>query len=130
MMKGIMLSRIVLWLAVQFTLTNAMTLRSCTKVTTYQELEEAIHTEVSNIITLCPFELWMKDTIHITRSDISIVCHREEPTDLCTVYGWKRHINVSGTGVTLIGFDFERSTSGAVQVMGETVSFIDCTFKL
>lgn len=85
--------------------------------------------KVSNIFLLCPFKATSSRAININRSHITIVCMKENASDVCQFKSKRRHLNLYGDGVTVIGFDFMDSENGAVNIVGRGSSFIDCTFK-
>ena len=83
----------------------------------------------SNVFLFCPFATTNTQAVGIHRSNISIVCKKENPSDVCEFNGSQRHLNIHGDKVTLVGFDFLNSKNGAVNVIGKGITFIDCTFK-
>lgn len=115
--------------AAYFGTTNVLAIRTCSDVNDFNDLNDAINNVDDNIKLLCPFKNDSKRTIDIVKSDITIVCTKENDNDACQFVGDGRHLNILGDSVTLVGFDFSNSKSGAVQVIGSGASFIDCTFK-
>lgn len=114
-------------LAVQFTNVNA--LRTCSKIDAPIDVINIINEKKNKIVLVCPFNINSSEAIDITRSNVSIVCLKEKASDKCEFTGINRHLNILADSVTLVGFDFNKSKSGAVQVAGSSISFIDCSFK-
>ena len=113
-------------------LSNANELRTCVEINSFSDLETAIQNQNSRIVLTCPFLLEDGDKfLDIERSDVSIVCSRQNANDICEFRSPNAHLNIpeNVTGVKFIGFKFSNSRLGAVHVKGDRVSFIDCSFE-
>ena len=112
-----------------FGITNAVEIRTCSNVKNFNDINNIINEDDDRIKLICPFKFDTDQTINIDKSGITIVCSKENDYDECQFTGKGRHLNILGDSVTLVGFNFNKSKSGAVQVLGSGASFIDCFFK-
>lgn len=120
----------VLMAVIQFPESNSQKVRTCTDIkNSRNDLENFINNSDNNSIKLiCPFTIDSQQSFNIYKSNVSIVCAKENAGDTCLFRGSKRHVNVWGNSVTLIGFDFKNAGNAAVKVAGNSASFIDCSF--
>ncbi len=124
-----MLRSIISSLALIYALSSNVT--AAQKCRDIEKIVNILHSETtSSIFLFCPFVSENAKPIGIHRSDVSIVCMKENSSDVCQFKGLQRQLNILGDGVTLIGFDFMNSKNGAVNVAGKSISFIDCSFQL
>ena len=108
---------------------NVVGIKTCSQVNFLQDIINLTNNEVSRIILLCPFKISSQKSIDIRKSNISIVCFKGTDDDTCEFNGTQRHITVRGDNVSFVGFDFNNSEKGAVEVKGKGTSFIDCSFR-
>ncbi len=120
----------VLLTVTQFSESNSQQVRTCTNINNnLNTLETLIKNSGNNSIKLiCPFTIDSQKSFNISKSNISIICAKENAGDKCLFRGSKRHVNVWGNRITLIGLDFENAGNAAVKVHGNSASFIDCSF--
>ena len=115
------------------TMQLALGIRECTQISTSQDLAALINNAVdTNLVLVCPFilrDVHQTQPVAITRPDISVVCFKENPTDVCEFRNERRHMTIFADRVTIVGFTFKKSLNSAVRVNGKSVSLINCDFE-
>ena len=104
-------------------------IRTCSKINTEKDFEDVVNSGSNRIILTCPFLLKDRDVIEITTSNITIACLKEFSSDTCKFNSKSKQLKILGDSVTFLGYEFIKSQEGAVEVLGESPSFIDCSFN-
>ena len=111
----------------------------CTEVNQFDDIQDAIQSSAHGVVLLCPFDITHDggDSSFplpigqegTGQEGTKLICAKSNVGDKCIIQGDAKHFDIRANGVTVLGFDFVGSKSGAVFIGGAVgTSFIDCSF--